>query len=69
MTKHGLLTLLLPFLGIGSVPAHHEPMEMVEFVRIFLTSYRHASTEFDSSLVYARFIFGFCRAIAVDALL
>ena len=69
MTKHGLLTLVLPFFGIGSVLAHHETMEMIEFVRILMTSYRHASTEFDSSLVYARFIFGFCRAIAVDALL
>jgi len=66
MTACGLLALALSF-GIGSLFAYHQIVEMIEFIRILHTSYRLASTEVGSSLVYARFTFGFCKVIVAGA--
>ena len=64
MTGLGIQAWGLLLIGIRSAFAHHEIMEMLEVLQILGNSFRLASVGVGSSLVYARFTFNFCRAIA-----
>ncbi len=64
MTNAGLLTWMLPLIGIRSTFAHHEIMEVVELCRALGNSYRLASSEAGSTWLYCRVTFNFLKAIA-----
>jgi hypothetical protein len=62
MNDIGIQALLLPLASIHLALTHHELMEAIELVRAFGSSYRLASLEPGSSLLYGRFAFNFCRS-------
>jgi hypothetical protein len=64
MTNTGILTLMLRLIGIRSRFAHHEIMEAVELCQAVGNSYRLASSEAGSTVMYFRLTFNFLKVIA-----
>ncbi len=68
MTSAATLTWLLSFIGIRSALAHHEIMETIEFLHALGNAYRLACSGGGSGLFYVRFMYNFCKALAVGGL-
>lgn len=68
MTSAAALTWVLSLIGIRSTLAHHEIMEMIEVLRALGNAYRLACSGGGSGLLYVRFMYNFCRALAVGGL-
>lgn len=56
----------LTLVGIHSALTHHEFIGLIEIVRVLGNSYRLASSEPGSGVLYGRFTFNFCMAIVAS---
>lgn len=68
MTSAATLTWVLSLLGIRSTLAHHEIMEVIEILHALGNAYRLACSGGASGFLYVRFMYNFCRAMAVGGL-
>jgi hypothetical protein len=67
MTNPGLLTYLLPLIGIRSASAFHEVMETIEVFRALGNCYRLACSQGGPGLSYARLTLDFVKTTIVSA--
>jgi hypothetical protein len=67
MTGSGIQAWVLCLIGIRSASAYQEIAPMLDMIQVLSNSYRLASSDAGSSILYGRFAIGFLRAAVIGA--